>query len=122
VAPVQRWQVRWCGEPDLALPAGLGRIRFERLTGAGLAVEQVAGRDVVVCSRAGGERLKLARNRPARTLKNLLREAGVPQWQRDRLPLLACEGQVLWAAQLGIDCRFAAAAHEAGVLPTWLPS
>lgn len=116
-----RWQVRWCGEADLTLPAGLGRVRFERLMGAGLAVEQIAGREVVARPRAGGERIKLAPNRPTRTLKNLLRESGVPQWQRDRLPLLACEGQVLWAAELGIDCRFAAAAHEPGVLPTWLP-
>ncbi len=121
VTPAQPWQVRWSGEPDLVLPAGLGRLRFERLTGAGVAVEQVAGKDVVVCARAGGERMKLAPNRPTRTLKNLLREAGVPPWRRDRLPLLACEGHVLWAAQLGIDCRFAAAAHEPGVLPTWLP-
>jgi tRNA(Ile)-lysidine synthase len=113
--------VRWRGEPDLALPAGLGRVRFERLTGAGLAAEQLEGGDVVVRGRSGGERIKLAANRPTRTLKNLLQEAGVPRWQRDRLPLLASGGQVLWAAQLGIDCRFAAMAREPGVLPTWVP-
>jgi tRNA(Ile)-lysidine synthase len=117
----QPWEVRWCGEPDLALPPGLGRVRFQRLTGAGLAVEQLAGRDVVVRARSGGERIKLAPNRPTRTLKNLLQEAGVPEWQRDRLPLLASDGNVLWVAQLGIDCRFAAAAREPGVMPTWLP-
>jgi tRNA(Ile)-lysidine synthase len=75
----------------------------------------------VVRGRSGGERIKLAHNRPTRTLKNLLQEASVPQWQRDRLPLLACGEEVLWVAQVGIDCRFAAVAAEPGVLPTWLP-
>jgi tRNA(Ile)-lysidine synthase len=120
-AAAQPWQLRWRGEPDLVLPTGLGRLRFEPLTGAGLAAGQLAGQDLVVRARTGGERIKLAPNRPTRTLKNLLQEAGVPQWQRDRLPLLAADGHVLWVAELGIDCRFAAAAQEPGVLPIWLP-
>jgi tRNA(Ile)-lysidine synthase len=49
-----------------------------------------------------------------------LQEAHVPAWRRDRLPLLASGEQILWAAELGIDCRFAAAADEAGILLTWL--
>ncbi len=83
--------------------------------------ERLAGKELVARARSGGERIKLTPNRPTRTLKNLLQEAGMPQWQRDRLPLLACDGDVLWVAQLGVDCRFAAAADEPGVLPTWLP-
>jgi tRNA(Ile)-lysidine synthase len=120
-AATQPWQVRWRGEPDVVLPGGLGRVRFRQLTGVGLSAKELAGKQLVVRARSGGERIKLVPNRPTRTLKNLLQEAGVPQWQRDRLPLLACDGDVLWVAQLGIDCRFAAAAQEPGVLPTWLP-
>ena len=120
-AATQPWQVRWRGEPELVLPAGLGRVRFQQLTGAGLAARELAGKQPLVRARTGGERIKLVPNRPTRTLKNLLQEAGVPQWQRDRWPLLVADGRVLWVAQLGVDCRFAAAAQEPGVLPTWLP-
>jgi tRNA(Ile)-lysidine synthase len=116
-----QWQVPWRGEPDLALPDGLGRVRFQRLVGAGLALHQLDGRQATVRTRNGGERIKLAGNRPSRTLKNLLQEAGVPVWERDRLPLLACDGHVLWVAYLGIDCRFTAAPGQPGVLPEWLP-
>ena len=73
-------------------------------------------------ARGGGERMKLAANRPTRTLKNLLQEAGVPQWQRDRCcrcsnAMARCCGRL----QLGIDCRFGAAADQPGILPVWLP-
>jgi tRNA(Ile)-lysidine synthase len=54
-------------------------------------------------------------------LKNLLREAGVPAWQRERLPLLFCGEAAVWAPGVGCDCRFAAAAGEKGVLPRWVP-
>ena len=116
------WRVRWCGDAEVALPGGLGRVSFQRLTGAGLAATQIADRELVLRPRGGGERMRLAVDRPTRTLKNLLQEAGVPQWQRDRLPLLACDDQVLWMAQLGIDCRFSAAADQPGILPVWLPA
>jgi tRNA(Ile)-lysidine synthase len=119
--PEQPWIVHWRGEPEVMLPPGLGRLQFARATGAGLAAARLAGLDLVVRSRRGGERIKLAPERPTRTLKNLLQEARIPHWQRDRLPLLACGEQVLWVAQLGLDCRLAAQAGEEGVLPTWLP-
>ena len=117
----QQWQMHWRGQSELLLPAGVGRLRFERVTGAGLAAGRLTGLDLLVRPRNGGERIKLAVNRPTRTLKNLLQEAQVPRWRRSRLPLLASGEQVLWVAELGADCRFAAAAEEPGILPTWVP-
>ena len=46
--------------------------------------------------RAGGERLQPDARRPRRTLKNLFQEAGVPPWERDRLPLLFCGDDLVW--------------------------
>ena len=74
----QSWQVRWRGEPELVLPGGLGRVRFQHLIGAGLAHDKLAGKELVARARSGGERIKLTPNRPTRTLKNLLQEAGMP--------------------------------------------
>ena len=70
--------------------------------------------------RGGGERLKLAPHRPQRTLKSLLREAALPPWQRERLPLLFCDGMLAWAPGIGWDCRFAAQDGEAGIVPEWI--
>jgi len=117
--PGRRWRLAWRGERELALPAGLGSIRFDPSVGTGLSMERLRAGEAVVRARAGGERIRLAPNRPSRTLKNLLRESGVPEWQRNRLPLLFVGDALVWVPGVGEDCRFAAAAGEAGVLPRW---
>jgi tRNA(Ile)-lysidine synthase len=72
--------------------------------------------------RAGGERLQPDRRRPRRSLKNLLQEARIPPWARERLPLLFCGKDLVWAAGIGIDCAFQARKGESGLLPHWSPS
>ena len=67
--------------------------------------------------RQGGERLRLHAGGPHRSLKNLLQEHAIPPWQRDRLPLLWCDGRLAWAAGIGFDADLSAAPGEAGVLP-----
>jgi len=52
-------------------------------------------------------------------LKNLFQEAGVPPWQRDRLPLLFCGDDLVWAPGLGIDAHYQATADTIGVVPEW---
>jgi tRNA(Ile)-lysidine synthase len=121
-APVAaNWKVAWQGEETLHLPDGMGRMCFDTAIGAGVSVSRLRIGGASVRGRTGGERLKLAADRPSRTLKNLLREADVPAWQRERLPLLFCGEAAVWAPGLGCDCRFAAAPGEKGVLPRWLP-
>jgi tRNA(Ile)-lysidine synthase len=54
---------------------------------------------------------------PHRSLKNLLQEHAVPPWQRERLPLLWCNGRLAWAAGIGFDADLSAVPDEPGVLP-----
>ena len=56
--------------------------------------------------RSGGERLQPDPKRPRRTLKNLFQEAGVPPWERERLPLLFCGDELVWVPGLGVDARY----------------
>lgn len=116
------WEVPWTGEEALALGHGLGLLRFEPVQGRGLSRRLLQASAVRVALRRGGERLKPWPDRPSRTLKNLLRELDVAPWQRARLPLLFCGEHLAWVAGVGIDCRFAAAHTEAGILPHWQPS
>jgi tRNA(Ile)-lysidine synthase len=108
--------VSWRGEPRLAIPALGGELRFRAVRGKGIAA---AHRPLEVRLRAGGERLKPDARRPRRTLKNLFQEAGVPPWQRDRLPLLFRGDALVWAPGLGVDAAFQAAGEAPGVLPEW---
>jgi len=69
--------------------------------------------------RVGGEQLRPVAPGPARTLKNLLREAGVAPWLRQRLPLVYVDGRLAWAAEIGVDAAFQAGPDETGWLISW---
>jgi tRNA(Ile)-lysidine synthase len=115
------WARAWAGERELELPSGLGSLRFEPSLGAGISLTRLLADKVVVRPRRGGERLKLAHNRPSRTLKNLLQEAAVPEWERERLPLVFAGDALVWVPGVGQDCRYAAAEQETAVMPHWQP-
>jgi tRNA(Ile)-lysidine synthase len=102
--------MQWRGERKLALPELGGELVFR--SGQGIALQY---RPLEVRLRSGGERLQPHPRRPRRTLKNLFQEAGVPSWQRDRLPLLFFGDELVWAAGLGVDVRF----QGRGVVPQW---
>jgi tRNA(Ile)-lysidine synthase len=106
----------WKGEPRLAIPELGGELRFRAVRGKGIAAQ---ARPLQIRIRNGGERLQPDARRPRRTLKNLFQEAGVPPWERDRVPLLAIGDEVVWVAGLGVDVRYAAAKNAPGVLPEW---
>jgi tRNA(Ile)-lysidine synthase len=106
----------WTGEPRLRLPQLGGELRFRRTRGKGIALEHKA---LSVRLRSGGERLQPDPKRPRRTLKNLFQEAGVPPWERERLPLLFSGEDLVWVPGLGIDARFQAASDVQGLVPEW---
>jgi tRNA(Ile)-lysidine synthase len=108
--------ISWKGEPRIAIPELGGELRFRRARGKGIAAR---ARPLGVRLRAGGERLQPDPRRPRRTLKNLFQEAGVPPWERDRLPLLVSGEDLVWAPGLGVDARYQAAKNAPGVLPEW---
>ena len=111
--------LRWQGERRLAIPALGGELRFRRSRGQGIDARHLP---LQVRLRSGGERLQPDARRPRRTLKNLFQEAGVPPWQRDRLPLLFSGGTLVWAPGLGVDAAYQAPAKALGVLPEWRQS
>ena len=112
----------WQGERRLALPALGGELRFGRARGRGIAAALVDGRKLSVRLRRGGERLRPDSRRPRRSLKNLFQEAGVPPWQRERLPMLFCGSELVWVAGLGVDAAWRAGSRAPGIVPAWRPA
>jgi tRNA(Ile)-lysidine synthase len=101
------------------LPELGGTLRFRRARGKGISAVKLARGAVSVRLRRGGERLRPDCRRPMRTLKNLLQESGVPPWQRERLPLLYCDSELVFVPYLGVTCGCQAAPGEAGLVATW---
>ena len=108
--------ISWKGEPKIAIPELGGALRFRRARGKGIALEH---KPLSIRLRSGGERLQPDPRRPRRTLKNLFQEAGVPSWQRERLPLLFRGADLVWVPGLGIDARFQTTAGKSGLMPEW---
>jgi tRNA(Ile)-lysidine synthase len=95
---------RWHGEASLRFPAYGGVLHFEQ-AGQGFERHWLGARDLVIDFRKGGERLKLAANRPTRSLKAHYQACAIPAWERTRLPIVSANGALLFAAGLGMDCR-----------------
>jgi len=115
--PASAEPLLWSGENEL--PWSGGQVRFIQVTGSGFRRDLLDHGGLSLCSRQGGERLQPNQNRPRRTLRNLLQEQGVPPWERQRLPYLWCNGQLVWVGGLGVDTAFACASGEPGMMPVW---
>jgi tRNA(Ile)-lysidine synthase len=116
-APPSGDPVVWRGERSVFVPAAGVSVHMEPKTGVGLKREALVAGETTLGVRQGGERMRLHAGGPHRSLKNLLQEHGIPPWQRDRLPLLWCNGRLAWAAGIGIEADLLAAAGDQGVLP-----
>ena len=109
--------VVWRGEPFVDLGAVGLRVAFTPTVGLGLKRDVLDAGRAELRLREGRERMRLVPGGPHRTLKNLLQESAIPPWERDRLPLLLCDGHLVWAAGIGVDADFRAEPGEAGVSP-----
>jgi len=119
-SPARR--IEWHGESEIALPELGGVIQFTRGRAGGISLARLEGRSVTIGVRRGGERLRPDCRRPRRSLRNLLQEARIPPWQRERMPLIFCDGELVWAAGIGVDCAYRAARNEPAISPVWRAS
>ncbi len=86
------WQSDWRA-PSLQLPDG-GRLEWRQRDGNARTAHLDAPA-LTVRYRCGGERLKPADTTHTRELRLLLQEAGIPPWQRDRIPLIHQNAQMI---------------------------
>ncbi len=111
--------VTWAGEARLALPHGT--LEFASCTGPKANCARLHGAIVTVRTRAGGERIRLADDRPRRALKSVLQDAGMPVWQRESLPLVFCGDALAVVPGIGVDTTFRAGAGTPGYRVHWHP-
>jgi tRNA(Ile)-lysidine synthase len=105
LAPLQfaplDWTAEFTGEA-LVLPAEIGVLRLVALTNE--AVPPRLSKPAFVRFRRGGENLRLSGTAFTRELRDLLQEAGIPPWQRSRLPLVfGADGELLAVADLWLS-------------------
>jgi tRNA(Ile)-lysidine synthase len=109
----------WGGQRLWTLPELGGILHFVRGPGAGLDCALIGERGLSVSLRQGGEKLRLQTGGSTRSLKNLLQEARVPPWERERLPLIYCGDKLVAVPGLGVASGWQAGAGNTGWTITW---
>jgi len=121
--PLQLPPLDWSGEftgAMLELPADAGTLRLVAL--APDTAPPLLTDPLYVRFRRGGESLRLQGGAHTRELRDLLQEAGVPPWQRSRLPLLFDAANILLAVgDLWISDAGAELLAGAGARLEWKP-
>lgn len=110
---------RWSGEAQLAFPDYGGVMYFDPAE-TGLDAAWLQAQPLQIDFRKGGERLKLAPNRPTRSLKAHYQSSDVPAWERPRLPVLWSRKELVFAAGIGADCAHAAPADSPAIALRWV--
>ncbi|MBC7490808.1 MAG: tRNA lysidine(34) synthetase TilS, partial [Glaciimonas sp.] len=111
---------RWTGQAEIAFPIYGGVLYFDTAE-HGVAADWLRQQPLQLQYRSGGERLKLAFNRPTKALKYLYQAAGIPAWQRKRLPMVHASGKLLFVAGVGFDCYQLASESSSNVSLRWKP-
>ena len=118
--PPAAFERLWHGETQVELPGGV--LAFERTLGKGVAGSKFERARVTLRSRVGGERIRLAANRPTRAVKQLLQEAHLAPWLRQSLPLVWCDDELAAIPGVGVALEFQAAPGQPGWTLDWSPT
>lgn len=109
----------WRPDSPLELPAAAGTLDAVPVTGSGLAARFLRPGRLRVRFRRGGEIFRPQGRAHRRPLKKLFQEAGVPPWERERVPLLYIDGELGAVAGFWVGEGFQAHGDEPGMELRW---
>ncbi|HED52568.1 MAG TPA: tRNA lysidine(34) synthetase TilS [Gammaproteobacteria bacterium] len=110
--------IHWDLQDSLSLNTAGGVLVARPVKGQGLCLPDGMV-SVDVRFRHGGESLRLPGASHQRTLKNLLQEHAVPDWERERLPLLYAGDTLVAVPGIAVCEGFQAQAGQAGFVLDW---
>lgn len=98
------------------LMVGDRKLRAVPATGTGIRRDLFDRERLTIRRRVGGEWCRPQHDGRRRKLKKLLQEAGIPPWQRDRIPLLYVNEELAGVVGLCYCFPFAATGGEPGIV------
>lgn len=111
--------VVWHGEAEILLSPPHGKLYFKQVVGQGLSLSKLQLGDVTIRPRRGGENIRVDAARPLQSLRNLLQEHELLPWQRDLLPLLFLNAELVCVPSVVLANAYKAQPGEAGVEIIW---
>ncbi|EDP46981.1 tRNA(Ile)-lysidine synthase (tRNA(Ile)-lysidinesynthetase) (tRNA(Ile)-2-lysyl-cytidine synthase) [Rickettsiella grylli] len=111
--------IPWCLNQTLILPT-FDQLVTKQAKGIGLNAALLTDKYVEVTFRQGGERFYPNHGQNSRSLKKLFQEWGVPPWQRNRIPLIYYQKELIAVVDYAINPRFSAHQNELGIVIEWV--
>ncbi len=81
-------QITWHTQSETSVKTPTGRINLQDLLDMGFVRHKLDRKPLLIRYRCGGERIRLKKSGMHQDLKKLFQQAGVPPWQRERIPLV----------------------------------
>lgn len=106
-AEIEPLAFAWTGQASMAFPDFGGVLHFDPAAAdqAGINAAWLREQALFIRLRSGGERLKLASNRPTKSIKYHYQAMDIPSWERPYLPIVGvAPDTLLFAAGVGMDC------------------
>jgi len=100
---------------SLKLPQSLGLLKTKKINGGGLSINRLKDHSITIRFRQGGERCQPVGRMGSHPLKKCLQEAGIPSWQRAKIPLLYIGDNLALVVGLWICEGFMASNTEDGI-------
>jgi len=113
-------RIEWDLSNSLTI-AGSGSVSVQSCSEKGLNASLYKAENLTIRFRQGGERLIPAGRRHHHELKSLLQEAHIPPWERDRIPLLYQQDELIAVANVCICEGWQAEAGQQGLCVEWTP-
>lgn len=111
--------IPWNLQQSLPLPNQLGVLNLTLKKGEGI-ISAMNREKILVRFRQGGERCRPAGRKETHTLKQLMQEWQIPPWQRDRIPLLFCNDELVAVVGYCVCEKYAAKSGEEGIVVKWV--
>jgi len=106
----------WDGEQPLFIETLNMELCLEQTAGKGLHQDVVA-RGMTVRFRQGGEQLRPHGRQHTHSLKKLMQEAGIPPWQRNRIPLIFIDHHLACVCGYWVAEMFSVSEDQQGWYP-----
>jgi tRNA(Ile)-lysidine synthase len=106
----------WDGEQPLLIETLHLELSLEQTRGKGLNQDAVA-RGLTVRFRQGGEQLRPHGRQHTHSLKKLMQDAGIPPWQRNRIPLIYIDHELACVCGYWVAEAFAVTGEQPGCYP-----
>lgn len=103
----------WDLSQPLEIPS-VGILTARPVSGTGIRQSAIPDNQVNIRFRQGGERLHPVGRQGSHPLKKLMQEWHVSPWERDRIPLIFSNDQLIAVTGYCVDEKFSAPADEAG--------